>query len=348
MNAAPRWAVGWVEQGLVPYGVIRQGVRRLCRARLEEIGAGDCAGSAARQEAFVEAMGRAPVALVPDQANAQHYEVPAEFFAQVLGPRRKYSCCHWPAGVQDLPAAEAAALAATCERAGVSDGQEVLDLGCGWGSLSLWIAERYPRARVTAVSNSHSQRRYVQAQAARAGLGNLRVVTADMNDFEADRRYDRVVSIEMFEHMRNWGELLRRIHGWLVPDGRFLMHVFCHRDQPYLFEDRGPLDWMGRHFFSGGMMPGDALPLRFQDHLRLLRQWRWSGREYERTANAWLANLDARREAVLPVLAATYGAGQAELWLQRWRIFFMACAETFGYEQGERWWVSHYLFERRA
>jgi cyclopropane-fatty-acyl-phospholipid synthase len=223
----------------------------------------------------------------------------------------------------------------------------VLDLGCGWGSLSLWIAEHYRDCRITAVSNSAPQRRHIETTAAARGLRNLRVLTRDMNEFDAERRYDRIVSVEMFEHMRNYRELFRRIGGWLQPDGRFFLHIFCHRSCAYAFLDEGPSDWMGRHFFTGGIMPSDDLPLRFQEHLRLLRRDRWNGRHYERTANAWLANLDAGREGILPILAQTYGAGRAEQWFQRWRIFFMACAELFGLNNGNEWYVGHYLFARR-
>jgi cyclopropane-fatty-acyl-phospholipid synthase len=291
-------------------------------------------------------MDSAAIAPVPHRANEQHYEVPAGFFGLVLGPHRKYSSAWWPAGVTKLEQAETAALAVTCERAGLADGQQILELGCGWGSLTLWMAQHYPRSHITAVSNSHSQRMWILDQAARRGLSNVEVVTADMNRFSIDRRFDRVVSVEMFEHMRNWRELFARVHGWLEPRGSFFMHVFCHRSTPYAFVDSGASDWMSRHFFSGGMMPSDELALRFQDPLRLLRRWRWDGRHYERTANAWLANLDTHREPALAVLAATYGADQAALWLQRWRIFFMACAELFGHRHGQEWWVSHYLFER--
>jgi cyclopropane-fatty-acyl-phospholipid synthase len=243
--------------------------------------------------------------------------------------------------------AETAALALTCERAGVADGQDILELGCGWGSLTLWLAEHYPTARITAVSNSHAQRQHIEALAAQRGLTNLQVITADMNDFDTQDRFDRVISVEMFEHMRNWGALFQRIQGWLRPGGRFFMHIFCHRDRPYPFEDQGDDDWMSRHFFSGGIMPSDALPLRFQEHLALRDQWRWSGRHYERTANAWLANLDAaRRHSAHP--GQCYGADQAALWCQRWRLFFLAVAETFGFEGGDTWGVGHYLFERPA
>ena len=210
------------------------------------------------------------------------------------------------------------------------------------------MAERYPGSLVTAVSNSHSQRTYVEAAARQRGLSNLRIVTCDMNGFDAGERFDRVVSIEMFEHMRNWPELFRRVSRWLEPRGRFFMHVFVQRAIPYLFVERDESDWMSRHFFSGGMMPSDDLALRFQDDLRLLTRWRWDGTHYERTANAWLANMDARRAAIWPVLAATYGAERASQWWNRWRIFFLSCAELFGYERGREWWVGHYLFERRS
>jgi cyclopropane-fatty-acyl-phospholipid synthase len=348
MNGAARLAIGWVEQGLVPDRVVRAGIRRLCEQRLKQIQAGDAAAAARLIEEFVRAMDAAPTALVPHLANAQHYEVPAEFFGLALGKHRKYSSCWWPDGAVRLDDAEAAALAATCERAGLEQGQDVLELGCGWGSFTLWIAEHYPQSRITAVSNSNSQRRYILREAAQRGLRNVQLVTADMNGFEPERRFDRVVSVEMFEHMRNWRHLFARVHGWLRPGGRFFMHVFCHRATPYAFVEEGPADWMSRHFFSGGMMPSDELALRFQDELRLIERWRWDGRHYEKTANAWLANLDAHRDAAMPVLAAAYGEADAAQWLQRWRIFFMACAELFGYRNGQEWWVSHYLFERAA
>ena len=337
----------WTEQGLVPDSVIRAGIRRLCRQRLKDIAADDIESSASDLDRFVQEMNASVIAPVPELANEQHYEVPPAFFNLVLGGHGKYSCCHWQEDTETLDQAEADALRISCERAGLEDGQSVLDLGCGWGSLSLWIAEHYPNSRVTSVSNSAPQRRFIEQQAAHRGLHNIEVHTVDMNDFETDHRFDRIMSVEMFEHMRNYRELYRRVSTWLQPGGRFFKHIFCHRSTPYAFEDQGPSDWMSRHFFSGGIMPSDNLPLRFQEDLRLLRQDRWNGTHYERTSNAWLANMDRNRDLIMPIMAQTYGDESAAKWFQRWRIFFMACAELFGLNEGREWYVSHYLFERR-
>jgi cyclopropane-fatty-acyl-phospholipid synthase len=340
-------ALELTEHGVLPDRLVRAGIRRLLQARLHEIAARDPAAAATQADAFVAAMRAAPVALVPHKANEQHYEVPSAFFGAVLGCRRKYSSAWWPEGITDLDAAEEVALAATAERAGLADSQRILELGCGWGSLTLWMAEHYPCARITAVSNSHSQRAHIEAEARRRGLANVQVVTSDVSELRLEQRFDRVVSVEMFEHLRNWPEMFRRVAGWLEPGGKFFMHVFVHRGTPYAFEARDDSDWMARHFFSGGMMPSDDLALRFQDDLALVARWRWDGTHYARTAEAWLANMDARREALLPILAQTYGAERAGLWWTRWRLFFMSCAELFGHDHGREWWVAHYLFEPR-
>lgn len=344
-------AVNWVEQGLVPDRVIRLGIRRLLKARLAELRSGDAAATAALTQAFVDELRAAPLALLPEKANEQHYEVPAAFFGAVLGPHRKYSSCHWGESndaVQTLGQAEAAALQATCARAGLADGQRVLELGCGWGSLSLWMAERFRASHITALSNSHSQRAYIEAQAAERGLTNLRVITRDINDFDTAERFDRIVSVEMFEHLRNWPQAFARVARWLQPQGRFFMHVFAHREAPYAFVERDASDWMSKHFFSGGMMPSDDLALHCQDDLRLARRWRWDGTHYQRTAEAWLRNMDEQRDMLLPLFEQTYGREEAGVWWMRWRLFFMSVAELFGYGGGQQWWVSHCLFDKRA
>ena len=339
-------SIGWVERGLVPDPLIRAGIRKLCEQRRAEIRADDAQASGEITERFIEAMRLAPIAPLPHLANEQHYEVPAEFFAKVLGPYRKYSSAWWPEGTHTLAQAEERSLAVTAARAQLENGQRVLELGCGWGSLTLWMARHFPASQIVGVSNSHSQRESIMARARAAGLDNVEIRTGDINQFTCEGGFDRIVSVEMFEHLRNWPEMFGRVHDWLKPGGRFFMHVFVHRDVPYAFVDGGDSDWMSRYFFSGGMMPSDELATRFQDDLRCIERWRWDGRHYEKTANAWLENLDAAREELMPIMAATYGERDAALWLQRWRVFFMACAELFGYRKGQEWWVSHYLFER--
>ncbi|HSI57889.1 MAG TPA: cyclopropane-fatty-acyl-phospholipid synthase family protein [Ideonella sp.] len=347
MDTSGSVTVNWVEQRLLPDSVVRLGMRRLLKERLAEMQATDTEQAAELAQAFFEALEDADVAPWPDKTSRQHHDVPAAFFTRALGGRLKYSCCWWGDGIKTLDAAEAAALALTCERAGLENGHDVLELGCGWGSLSLWMAERYPACRITALSSSGSQRSFIENRAEQRGLRNLRVITADMNHFDTGERFDRVVSVEMFEHLRNWPEAFRRVSTWLRPGGRFFMHVFAHRSTPYAFIDRDASDWMSRHFFTGGMMPSDDLALHCQEHLRLLKRWRWSGTHYERTAEAWLQNMDAARDDLMPLFERTYGAQDAALWWARWRLFFMSTAELFGYQDGQQWWVSHYLMERR-
>lgn len=339
-------ALSITDRGLIPDSVIRHGIRTLVRQRLQEISFEDEGTLASRKEAFISDMAGSRIALNPEKANSQHYEVPTEFFQRVLGPHLKYSSAFWPSGIEDLAEAEEIGLRETSSHADLQDGQSVLELGCGWGSLSLWMAVHYPHSQITAVSNSRSQKTYIESQARERGLDNLRVLTCDMNEFEiAPRQFDRVVSVEMFEHMRNWQHLFSRVHQWLKTDGRFFMHIFVHRTVPYVFQVRDASDWMSEHFFSGGMMPSDDLPLAIQSPLRLVERWRWDGTHYEKTANAWLGRMDTQREALWPLFVQTYGSADAKSWWMRWRVFFMACAELFGYRDGQEWWVSHYLFE---
>lgn len=329
------------ERGLIPDDITRAAIRHLCatRARLARD-----APAWRESEEFLDSLRTQPVALFPDKANEQHYELPAEFFELVLGHRRKYSCCYLSTPATTLDEAEDEALARTCENAEVEDGQHILELGCGWGSLTLWLAERYPNCRILAVSNSHSQRQYIENQALQRRLSNLRVVTVEINDFQPQDRFDRVISVEMFEHLRNYELILQRISTWLKPQGKVLIHHFCHKAVAYPFDVEGAANWMGRYFFTGGMMPTDDMLARFSRDLTITRRWTWNGLHYRRTADLWLMSLDKNRTPAMDILTQVYGH-DAHRWFQRWRMFFLAVSELFGYDQGTEWFVTHLLLE---
>jgi cyclopropane-fatty-acyl-phospholipid synthase len=330
-------AITAVERAPLPDVVTRAGVgflvgrarRKLARAAPDE------------EQRFARAMSRQPIATHVDDANAQHYEVPAEFFSMVLGPRKKYSCCLYDADGSTLKEAEDRALEETVAHADLADGQRILELGCGWGSLSLYMAVRFPNSIITSVSNSKGQRASIEADAARRGLTNLTVITADMNDFQTDKMFDRIVSVEMFEHISNWRGLLERARSWLWPEGRIFIHVFTHRRQPYRFDEADKTDWIAQHFFTGGIMPSEGLIGRFPDLFSVEKEWRWNGKHYERTALDWLANFDAHSIVIEDIFRRVYG-DDANIWKRRWRLFFLATAGLFGHADGEEWGVSHY------
>lgn len=344
-RAAPG-VLGMAERGLLPDALLRLGIRRMCAERLREERAGGLAAQSVRQARLIELLRHSPVAIETAAANAQHYELPPAFFEHCLGPRLKYSCCYYPRGDETLAEAESAMLALYGERAELADGQRILELGCGWGSLTLWMAERYPKAHITAVSNSHGQRRHIEAQCRLRGLTNVHVLTRDVNALAiATWQFDRCVSIEMFEHMRNYQVLMQRIAKWLLPGGKLFVHIFAHRELAYPFETAGADNWMGRHFFTGGLMPAADTLLHFQQALAIEQRWLVDGTHYEKTANHWLQRQDSQRDAVMAVLRQAYG-DHAGLWFQRWRMFWMACAELFGYAHGQEWLVAHYRFVR--
>ena len=334
-------ATNAIERLPMPDGLTRAGIAALVGRTSRKL----ARAPGGAEQAFAAAMRAHPIALFPADANAQHYELPPAFFAHVLGPRRKYSCCLYPSAGTSLREAEELALAETAGHAALADGQSILELGCGWGSLSLWMAERFPHADITAVSNSAPQREHIQAEAARRGLLNLTVVTADMNVFDTDERFDRVVSVEMFEHMSNWPALLGRVHNWLLPAGKLFLHVFSHQATPYRFDHADKADWIAQHFFTGGIMPSHNLIRHVASPFTLEADWRWSGTHYARTAEDWLLRYDANAEVIAGILRQTYGTDWA-LWQRRWRLFFLATAGLFGAMDGQEWGVSHYRLGR--
>ena len=333
-----------LSRDLLPDPLIRVGIRRLLRQRLREI---EHPSPTIQVASFAEELRAMPIAVNTAESKEQHYEVPTSFYQFCLGPRLKYSSGYYETGRETLAQAEEAMLALTCARAQLADGLSILELGCGWGSLTLWMAEKYPRARITGVSHSRTQREHILAEAQRRGLANVTILTCDMNDLALHpASYDRVVSVEMFEHMKNWPRLMASIARWLRPEGLFFAHVFTHSRFAYHFVARDETDWMSRYFFTGGMMPAHALFPRFQDDLKLTADWKVNGTHYARTAEHWRQNMDAHRAEILPLFAQTYGADQAVKWWSYWRVFYLACAELWWFRGGEEWHVSHYLFRK--
>ena len=334
------------EKGIIPDYFIRQGIVRNCENRLNNENVSNTEKVSSKKQSWIQQMKESPIALVPEKANEQHYEVPPAFFENVLGKHLKYSSGYWPDGVNSLDESEESMLELSFERAQLTDGDSILELGCGWGSLTCYMASKLPNSKITAVSNSKDQKEHILNRCKNQGLDNIEVITADMNDFETENKYDRVVSIEMFEHMRNYKKLLSKISSWLHDDGKLFIHIFTHQSVVYPFENQGEADWMAREFFSGGMMPSHDLLLHFQDDLIIEDIWRMSGTHYEKTSLAWVNKMDTNKDIVMKIFSETYG-DDAKLWFQRWRIFFMSCEKLFGYNNGSEWGVSHYRFNKR-
>ena len=334
------------EKGILPDFFIRLGIRKLCGQRLTD--ANDLSPKAREEkhQKWVDILMESPIALVPEKANEQHYEVPPRLFELILGAKLKYSSGYWPQRTSTLDDSEVEMLKLTSKRAALADGQEVLELGCGWGSLTFHMAQTYPNSKITAVSNSNDQRHFIEKKCDELQIKNITVITADMNDFSSEKTFDRVVSIEMFEHMRNYDELLKRVSQWLKKDGKLFVHIFSHKEIAYPFEDKGEGDWMAREFFSGGQMPSHKLLTCFSSRMKIEKDWRIEGTHYEKTSLAWLNKMDENKKEVLKLFEKTYGKNEASIWFQRWRIFFMSCEVLFGFNKGAEWGVSHYLFEK--
>lgn len=337
-----------LKKNILPDFLIRMGIKRLLAQRLKDEDQGNVEANQQHLMQLIEELKKSPIAINTQEANEQHYEVPTKFYQYVLGKNLKYSSGYWKEGQNNFDQSEDDMLELTCQRAELQDGQKILELGCGWGSLSLYMAAKFPQAKITGVSNSKTQKLYIDEQAKQRGLFNLTIITADMNEFMLNEQFDRVVSVEMFEHMRNYKLLLQKVHAMLSEQGKLFVHIFTHKDFAYPFEVKDATDWMSKYFFTGGIMPSDHLLLYFADHLKIEKHWRVSGMHYSKTSESWLKNMDQHKTEIMPLFEETYTKEQALKWWVYWRVFFMACAELWGYNQGEEWIVSHYLFTKKS
>ncbi len=341
------WLTPLLEKNKLPDSLIRLGIRRLLKQRLQEEHKGNTEAQQAHLMNLIDELKKSPIAIETDAANEQHYEVPTEFYQLCLGKHLKYSSGYWKEGVTDIDTSEKDMLELTCARAELTDGQQVLELGCGWGSLSLFMSAKYPRSHFTVISNSRTQKQYIDEQAKLRGITNLKVLTVNINNFGLDKTFDRVVSVEMFEHMRNYQKLMHLVAKHLNPAGKLFVHIFTHKEVAYKFEVKDESDWMSKYFFTGGIMPSDDLLLYFNEHLSIEKHWHVSGLHYSKTSEAWLRNMDKNHSKIMPLFTKTYGPQNALKWWVYWRIFYMACAELWAYNKGEEWIVSHYLFTKK-
>ena len=342
------WYNSLLEKNLVPDFLIRTGIRKLLRQRLQEENKGNPQDQEKHLLRLIDELKNSPIAVETKSANEQHYEVPTEFYQLCLGKHLKYSSCFYKEGVTDLSIAEHDMLELTCERAELKDGMDVLELGCGWGSLSLFMAEKFPKSKITAVSNSRTQKIFIDNETKKRGINNLTIITADMNSFSINKKFDRVVSVEMFEHMRNYNELMRRIATWLKNDGKLLVHIFTHKEYTYKFEVKDENDWMSKYFFTGGIMPGNNLLFYFDEHVIKENFWIVNGMHYSKTSEAWLKNMDQHKSEIISIFKKSYRKENALKWFVYWRVFYMACAELWGFKEGTEWMVCHYLFKKKT
>jgi len=341
------WYTGLLEKDLVPDFLIRKGIRDLLKQRIKDETNPDLEVQQQHFMDLLKSFKSSAIAVETKAANEQHYEVPTAFYLNVLGKNLKYSSGYWKNGNTDFDRSEDDMLELTCQRAELKDGMEILELGCGWGSLTLFMAKTFPNSNILAVSNSATQRAHIEETARQRGLNNVTIITADINVFTTDRRFDRIVSVEMFEHMRNHAQLFEKISGFLKDGAKMFIHIFTHKELTYLFEVKDDTDWMSKYFFTGGMMPSDHYLLYFQEHFKIQNHWRVNGTHYSKTSEAWLTKMDQHKDIIMPLFEKTYGKDQAVKWWVYWRIFFMSCAELWGYDDGKEWFVSHYLFEKR-
>jgi cyclopropane-fatty-acyl-phospholipid synthase len=342
------WYDKLIEKNNVPDVLLRQGIRRLLKQRLNDENKGGVEAQQAHLMNLIAQLKASPIAVNTAEANEQHYEVPTQFYQYCLGKHLKYSSGYWNPGVTDIDTSERDMLELTCKRADLKEGQHVLELGCGWGSLSLFMSAKFPGSTFKVLSNSRTQKEYIDQQAKERGIKNLTVITNDINTFSIDEQFDRVVSVEMFEHMRNYQLLMGKVASFLKPDGKLFIHIFTHKEYAYLFEVKDETDWMSKYFFTGGIMPSDDLMFYFNDHLNVEQHWHVSGSHYGKTAEAWLSNMDSHKAEIMPLFETTYGKNEALKWWVYWRLFYMACAELWNYNNGNEWIVSHYLFRKNA
>ena len=338
-----------LEKGFIPDPLIRFGIKGLLKDKLqEEARLVASSSSEQRKKELIAQLISSPIAVNTREANEQHYELPTEFFKLIMGKHMKYSCGFWKDPTTDFDASEEDMLEITVQRAELQDGLSVLELGCGWGSLTLYMASKFPNSQIVGVSNSATQREYILREAKQRKLNNVRVITQDMNDFSINDKFDRVVSVEMFEHMRNYAKLLEKIAGFLNDNGKLFVHIFTHREFAYLYQEKDESDWIAKYFFTGGIMPSDDLLLHFQDHFKIEEHWQVNGAHYQKTSEEWLKNMDKNKNKIMPILQETYGKNQATKWWVYWRVFFMSCAELWGYKNGTEWIVSHYRFTKET